>query len=92
MNAGITLTGTQIDQYADSMAMRAIAVELTTGMALTGRVSGLEALRRRKLIEGRTTKVAGFRKALKAMRERYPEWEPTPGTSIAKAIEKHGLK
>lgn len=80
------LTGDQITRYADETAMRAIATEIVTGMQLTRVCSGLEALRRRGLIEGRTTRPAGFKKALKAMQERYPEWEPSG--SIVKAIEK----
>lgn len=86
--AGVTLTGDQIHRYADEMAMRAIAMEVVTDgrMALTGRVTGLQALRNRGLIQGRTTRVAGFRKALKAMSERYEGWEPTG--SVAKAVKK----
>ena len=82
------LTGTQVHRFADETAMRAIALEVLTDgrMALTGRVSGLQALRNRGLIQGRTTKVAGFRKAVKAMEERWEGWEPT-GT-VAKALEK----
>lgn len=83
-----TITGAQVHVFADNMAMRAIAMEVLTDgrMALTGKVSGLQALRNRGLIQGRTTRVAGFRKALKAMQERYEGWEPEG--SVAKAIAK----
>lgn len=84
----VTLTGAQVHAFADETAMRAIAMEVLTDgrMALTGKVSGLQALRNRGLIEGRTTRNAGFRKALKAMNERYENWTPAP--SVQKAIDK----
>lgn len=79
------LTGSAVDMFADNMALNALAIEINTGMQLTRYATGLEALRTRGLIEGRTTKRAGLRKAVKAMRERHPEW--TPGKSVQEALD-----
>ena len=83
-----TLVGDQIHYMADQTALQAIATEIVTEgrMRMTGKMSGLQACRNRGLIEGRTTNVAGFRKALKAMDERWENWTPLP--SVQAAIDK----
>ena len=79
------LTGSAVNVFADNMALSALAMEINSGMQLTRYATGLEALRTRGLIQGRTTKRAGLRKAVKSMRERHPDW--TPGTSVQKALD-----
>lgn len=79
------LTGPAINLYADNMALNALAMEINHDMQLTRHFTGLRALRTRGLLQGRTTKRAGLRKAVKAMRERHPDW--TPGNSVQKALD-----
>lgn len=68
-------------------ALRGLALEINTGMTLSSRGSGLDACRIQGLLpEGRTTRKAGLRKAVKRMRELYPDFE-VPG-SVATALNK----
>lgn len=73
--------------FTRANALRGLALEINTGMVLSSRGSGLDACRIQGLLpEGRTTRKAGLRKAVKRMRELYPTWE-TP-ESVAKALNK----
>lgn len=85
--AGVTLTGEGIVFFQKNAALRGLAIEIVTGMKLSNRGSGLDACRAQGLLPaGRTTKTAGLRNAVKAMKKAYPTWEVSQ--SIQKALDK----
>lgn len=85
--AGTTLTGEGIAFFYKNAALRGLAVEIVTGMKLSRNGSGLDACRIHGLLPaGRTTKPAGLRNAVKAMKTLYPEWEVSK--SIQTALDK----
>lgn len=74
-------------RFTQSAAISALALEVYTGMKFSNRGSGLDACKIQGLLpEGRTTKKAGLRAAVKKMQELYPDWE-VPGT-VQKALDK----
>lgn len=86
-SAGISLTTPDaIAFFQRSAALRGLAIEIVTGMTLSSRGSGLDACRAQGLLEGRTTRPAGLRKAVKKMKELHPTWEVSG--SIQKALDK----
>ena len=85
--AGTTLTGEGIVFFQKNAALRGLAIEVYTGMKLSRNGSGLDACRAQGLLPaGRTTKPAGLRNAVKAMKAAYPTWEVSK--SIQMALDK----
>ena len=84
---GTVLTGEGIAFFQRNAALRGLAIEIVTGMKLSNRGSGLDACRAQGLLpEGRTTKGAGLRTAVKSMKALYPTWEVSK--SIQTALDK----
>jgi hypothetical protein len=89
MSAGISLTKPEeITFYYRNASLRGLAVEVYTGMVLSNRGSGLDACRLHGLLDPtkRTTKKAGLRNAVKAMKLLYPDW--TVSKTIQMALDK----
>jgi hypothetical protein len=83
--SGTVLTGEGIVFFQRNAALRGLAIEIVTGMKLSRNGSGLDACRAQGLIEGRTTKKAGMKKAVAKMKELYPSW--TVSASIQRALD-----
>lgn len=62
-------------RFTQLAALTALAMEVKTGMRISSRGSALQACQIQGLLEGRTTKNAGLKKAVKKMKELYPDWE-----------------
>lgn len=76
-------------RFTRTNALRGLAIEivLDNGMALSSRGSGLQACRIQGILpEGRTTKKAGLRAAVKNMKNLYPDFEVP--ASVQKALDK----
>jgi hypothetical protein len=85
--SGVTLTGEGVHFFQRGAALRGLAIEIYTGMKLSNNGSGLDACRAQHLLpEGRTTKKAGLRNAVKEMKRLYPTWEVS--RSIQMALDK----
>jgi hypothetical protein len=82
------ITGKEnIQRFNRSRSLSGLAIEIVTGMVLSSRGSGLQACQIHGLLpEGRTTKKAGLKKAVKAMKELYPDWEVPK--SVQTALDK----
>lgn len=77
----------QVKRTVRGQAIVGLALEINTGMVLSHRGSGLDACRIQGVLpEGRTTRKAGLRNAVKNMKKLYPDWQ-TPA-SVTKALEK----
>ena len=87
-SAGTVLTGDGIAFFQRNAALRGLAIEIYTGMKLSNRGSGLDAVKAQGLLdpEMRTTKKAGLRNAVKNMKTLYPTWEVSK--SIQMALDK----
>ena len=85
--AGTVVTGEGIAFFQRNAALRGLAIEIVTGMVLSRNGSGLDACRIQGLLpEGRTTKPAGLRKAVKEMKRLYPTWKVSG--SLQTALDK----
>ena len=70
------ITGKEnIVRYYRVAALTGLALEVKTGLTMSRHGSGLQACQLHGLLEGRTTKKAGLKKAVKKMKELYPDWE-----------------
>lgn len=84
--SGIIEGRANVIRYTQNAAITALALEINTGMQISSRGSALQACQIQGLLEGRTTKKAGLKKAIKKMQELYPDWEAS--ASIKKALDK----
>lgn len=85
--SGIIVGRANVIRYTQNAAITALALEINTGLQISSRGSGLDACRIQGLLEaGRTTRKAGLKRAVKKMKELYPDW--TPADSIQKALGK----
>ncbi|UDL16717.1 hypothetical protein SEA_ATUIN_324 [Arthrobacter phage Atuin] len=83
--SGIIVGRANVIRYTQNAAITALALEINTGMQISSRGSALQACRIQGVLdEGRTTKTGGLKKAVKRMKELYPDW--TPSDSIKKAM------
>ena len=63
-------------RFTQVAALTALAMEVKMpGMRVSSRGSALQACQIQGLLDGRTTKNAGLKKAVKKMKELYPDWE-----------------
>ncbi len=71
-------------RFTQSAALSALAIEIKTGMTFSSRGSGLQACQIQGLLpEGRTTRKAGLKKAVKEMKRLYPDWEVSNSVQAA---------
>lgn len=82
--AGVTITGEDnIKRYYRVVSLTGLALEVKTGMQMSRHGSALQACQLHGLLEGRTTKNAGLKKAVKKMKELYPDWEVPKSVQMA---------
>lgn len=72
-----------ITRYYRTAALTGLALEVKTGLKMSRHGSALQACQLHGLLEGRTTKNAGLKKAVKKMQELYPDWEVPRSIQVA---------